>query len=157
VVAQHVDGLPPAAYVLDGERAVPVMALGDPDTYQALTLQREFADAGAVVSLLGDLEHAERAHGGAGYRTLMTRAGAAAYQMWLSALAHDLAGSVFAGFLPAAVRQPLRCDGTSRHQLFALALGNPGAAIPDTAADPAAARVAAATTPAATAAQPGGR
>ena len=53
----------------------------------------------------------------------MTRAGAAVYAMWLEAVARGLVGSVFAGFLPAAVRLPLRCDGVSRHPLFAVALG----------------------------------
>lgn len=138
VVAQNVAGLPPAVYRLDdfadqaagtagtGWRAAsPVMVLDGPDSYEQLTLQREFAGAGAIVSILGDLERAERCHGVAGYRALMARAGAAAYQMWLTAIAHGVAGSVFAGFLPAAVRLPLGCDGVNRHQLFALALGYP--------------------------------
>ncbi|MEV6520444.1 nitroreductase family protein [Longispora sp. NPDC051575] len=129
LVAQHVAGLPPAVYRLDpgGATATPVMALAGRAAYEELTLQKEFATAGAIVSLLGDLDAADSAHGGAGYRTLMTRAGGAGYQMWLSAISHGLVGSVFAGFLPAAVRTPLRCDGVTRHQLFALAVGPPGA------------------------------
>jgi len=123
VVAQHVTALAPAAYRFDGDQAAPVMELGPPETYANLTLQNEFARAGAIVTLVGDLAHAEAAHGGSGFRLLITRAGAAAYRMWLEAVARGLAGSVFAGFLPAAVRAPLRCDGVRRHQLFALALG----------------------------------
>jgi nitroreductase len=125
VVAQHVTGLTPAAYRFDGDQAVPVMPLGPPETYADLTLQHEFAAAGAIVTFVGDLAHAEAVHGGPGYRLLMIRAGAAAYRTWLAAIGHGLAGSVFAGFLPAAVRAPLRCDGVRRHQLFALALGFP--------------------------------
>lgn len=138
VVAQNVDGLPPAIYRLDGSparTASPVMALDGRESYEELTLQREFATAGAIVSLLGDLDRAERTHGGSGYRALMARAGAAAYQMWLAAIAHDAVGSVFAGFLPAAIRLPLRCDGVNRHQLFALALGHPGADLPNPVGD----------------------
>ncbi len=126
VVAQRVDGLAPAAYHFDEGHAIPVMALGGRESYRAFTLQREFADAGAIISVMGDLERADHVHGGAGFRTLMTRAGAMAYRMWLTAIDHEFAGSVFAGFLPAAVRVPLRCDGVQRHQLFALALGTPG-------------------------------
>ncbi|GIG60004.1 hypothetical protein Lfu02_43760 [Longispora fulva] len=133
VVAQNVTGLPPAVYRLDGDTASPVMALSGPAAYEELTLQKEFATAGAIVSLLGDLEAAGHAHGGAGFRTLMTRAGAAGYQMWLAAIAHGLVGSVFAGFLPAAIRTPLRCDGVTRHQLFALAVGHPGVDLPTSA------------------------
>jgi nitroreductase len=124
VVAQNVAGLAPAAYRFDGGDAWPVMDLGA--DYETFTLQREFAAAGAIVSILGDLAHADRVHGGDGYRRLTTRAGAAAYRMWLSGIGRGLVGSVFAGFLPGAVRAPLRCDGVSRHQLFALALGAPG-------------------------------
>jgi hypothetical protein len=50
---------------------------------------------------------------------------AAAYTMWLDAVASGLVGTVFAGFIPASVRRPLKSDGTSRHQIFALALGAP--------------------------------
>jgi Nitroreductase family len=127
LVAQRVDGLPQAVYELDpdGRTATPVMELPTSADAEALTLQREFAAAAAVVAVLSDVDHAERRHGAHGYRRLMTRAGAAVYAMWLEAVAHGLVGSVFAGFLPAAVRLPLRCDGVSRHQLFAVALGSP--------------------------------
>jgi hypothetical protein len=129
VVAQNVAGLAPAVYRIEDDwaAAAPVMALNGPSDYETLTLQREFATAGAIVSLLGDLDAADRGHGGAGFRTLMTRAGALAYQTWLAAIGHGAVGSVFAGFLPAAVRTPMGCDGVRRHQLFALALGLPEA------------------------------
>jgi hypothetical protein len=127
LVAQRVDGLPRAVYELDplGRTATPVMDLPTVAAAEALTLQREFAAASAVVALLSDVDGAECRHGAHGYRRLMTRAGAAVYTVWLEAVARGLIGSVFAGFLPAAVRVPLRCDGVSRHQLFAVALGAP--------------------------------
>jgi len=136
LVAQRVGGLAPAVYDLDpaGRTATPVMALPTPEAVEALTLQREFAAAAAIVAVLSDVDGSEARHGAHGYRRLMTRAGAAVYAMWLEAVARGLVGSVFAGFLPAAVRVPLRCDGVSRHQLFALALGSP---VPDDALLPA--------------------
>ncbi|MGN6611502.1 MAG: nitroreductase family protein [Angustibacter sp.] len=124
VLALRLDGLAPGAYRLDDDgRLWPLGDLGCPTA--DLTIQAEFADAAAIVSLAGDLTAADAASGAHGYRQLMTRAGAAAYDMWLDAVALGWAGTVFAGFIPASVRLPLASDGTDRHQLFALALGHP--------------------------------
>jgi hypothetical protein len=106
-----------------GTRTVRLAATLAPDSYADLTLQREFADAGAVISVGGNLEEAHRAHGAHGYRLLLTRAATAAYLTWLAAVEAGLQGSVFAGFLPAAVRRPLASDGTLRQQLVAVAIG----------------------------------
>ncbi|HET6858717.1 MAG TPA: nitroreductase family protein [Streptomyces sp.] len=130
VVAFRLDGLDPGMYSLDvgsgggAERSyVKVAPLPEGEALHALTIQREFCDSAAIISLAADLDRASALHGAHGYRTLMSRAGAAAYTMWLDAVAVGLVGSVFAGFIPASVRQPLRSDGASRHQIFALALG----------------------------------
>ncbi|MFE4368020.1 hypothetical protein ACFRMN_07200 [Streptomyces sp. NPDC056835] len=133
VVAFRLGGLEPGMYSLDtgsstgggtGERSyVKVAPLPEGEALHGLTIQREFCDSAAIISLAADLDRASAVHGAHGYRTLMSRAGAAAYTMWLDAVAVGLVGSVFAGFIPASVRQPLRSDGASRHQLFALALG----------------------------------
>jgi nitroreductase len=135
VVAFRLDGLEPGMYSLDtGARGgtersyVQVAPLPEGDALHDLTVQREFCDSAAIISLAADLDRAGELHGAHGYRTLMTRAGAAAYTMWLDAVAVGLVGTVFAGFIPASVRLPLRSDGASRHQLFALALG--GAPVP---------------------------
>ncbi|MFF7727401.1 hypothetical protein [Streptomyces sp. NPDC008001] len=133
VVAFRLSGLEPGMYALDAgtptERSyVRVAPLPEGEALHGLTIQREFCDSAAIVSLGADLDLASRLHGAHGYRTLMTRAAAAAYTMWLDAVAVGLAGTVFAGFIPASVRLPLRSDGASRHQLFALALG--GALVP---------------------------
>ncbi|MFC7976594.1 hypothetical protein ACPCSP_24440 [Streptomyces cinereoruber] len=146
VVAFRLGGLEPGMYALDtgaaagagtGSEAgagpqersyLPVAPLPDGEALHDLTVQREFCDSAAIVSLAADLDLASRLYGAHGYRTLMTRAAAAAYTMWLDAVAVGLVGTVFAGFIPASVRLPLRSDGASRHQLFALALG--GAPVP---------------------------
>lgn len=124
VLALRLDGLDPGAYRLDAEGDLwPMASLGHDTT--DLTIQSEFAEAAAIVSFAADLTAAHAAFAAHGYRQLMTRAGAAAYDMWLDAVALGWAGTVFAGFIPASVRTPLASDGTDRHQLFALALGHP--------------------------------
>ncbi|EHN72320.1 hypothetical protein SMCF_8263 [Streptomyces coelicoflavus ZG0656] len=136
VVAFRLDGLEPGMYSLDTratteeaaeqteERAYTQVArLPEPKGLHDLTIQREFCDSAAIISLAADLDLAGELHGAHGYRTLMGRASAAAYTMWLDAVAVGLVGTVFAGFIPSSVRQPLGSDGASRHQLFALALG----------------------------------
>jgi hypothetical protein len=133
VVAFRLGGLEPGMYSLDTgsgtERSyVQVAPLPEGEALHGLTIQREFCDSAAIISLAADLDRASELHGAHGYRTLMTRAAAAAYTMWLDAVAVGLVGTVFAGFIPASVRLPLRSDGASRHQLFALALG--GAPVP---------------------------
>ncbi|WNM29186.1 hypothetical protein RKE30_01585 [Streptomyces sp. Li-HN-5-11] len=128
VVAFRLAGLEPGMYSLDtgsGSHTayVQVAPLPEGEALHGLTIQREFCDSAAIISLAADLDRASELHGAHGYRTLMTRAAAAAYTMWLDAVAVGLVGTVFAGFIPASVRLPLRSDGASRHQLFALALG----------------------------------
>jgi nitroreductase len=127
VVAFRVDGLEPGIYRLDiqARSYTPVAPLPADEARYDLTLQAEFCDSAAIVSLAADVDRIATSSGAHGYRMLMSRASAAAYTMWLDAVATGLAGTVFAGFIPASVRQPLHSDGTSRHQLFALALGEP--------------------------------
>lgn len=140
VVALRLVDLAPAIYRADLATwsLTPLVYLTGPDDVATMTLQREFAGAAAIISFAVDLESAAARHGGHGYRLQLERVGAAAYTAWLTGVAHGLVGSVFAGFLPAAVRLPLCCDGGSRQQAFALALGAPATdARPATAARPA--------------------
>lgn len=125
VVAFRLAGLPPAVYRYDsGARVMtPVMNLPEGEQRASLTMQPEFSDAAAIISLGIPLQRMTgTAHD---YRRAMTAVGSAAYAMWLDGIARGLVGSVFAGFLPAAIRRPLRSDGANRHQAFALALGSP--------------------------------
>ncbi|MGW7429232.1 hypothetical protein ACWGIN_06735 [Streptomyces sp. NPDC054861] len=129
VVAHRLTGVEPAIHRFDpaARSFTPVMELPGGAARYGLTLQPEFSDAAAIISIGVPLDAAVHRHGGHGYRLLLTRAGSAAYAMWLDGVAHGLVGSVFAGFIPAAVRGPLLSDGTSRQQIFALALGLPPA------------------------------
>ncbi|QVQ50239.1 nitroreductase family protein [Spiractinospora alimapuensis] len=127
-VAFNLEGVPPAIYQLDDEdRALtPVASLPEGHEHE-LTLQPEFSTAAVVLSVAVDLSTAWD-HGGAHeYRLLMGRVSSAAYTMWLHAMSQGHVGSVFAGFIPAAVRRLLHSDGTSRHHAFAVALGRPPA------------------------------
>ncbi|WP_214326796.1 nitroreductase family protein [Nonomuraea sediminis] len=125
VVAFDVDGLEPAMYRFEADRRSfqPVAPLPPPEEREHLTLQAEFCRSPAIVSIAADLAEADRARGAHGYRMLLGRISAAAYTMWLDAVASGLAGTVFAGFIPASVRRALHSDGTSRHHVFALAVG----------------------------------
>ena len=136
-IVVRLDGLEPGMYRLDPASGsyTPIAVLPPASELDDLTIQSEFCRAAVILSVAGDLDLATQLYGTHGYRTLMTRASAVAYTMWLRAVGREWIGSVFAGFIPAAVRIPLSSDGNSRHQLFALALGAPpanAAALPET-------------------------
>ena len=127
VVAFRVAGVDEAIYRLDPVDGLltPIAKVPSGEERYDLTIQREFCDAAAIISVAANLGEIAETSGSHGYRMAMTRAGAATYTMWLSAVSRGLTGTVFAGFIPASVRQPLHSDGASRHQLFAIALGVP--------------------------------
>lgn len=127
VAAWRVDGVAPALYLsVDGGGALePVAALPTGERAQELVLQREFADAPALVVVLGDLAAAEERHGPHGHRLLLQRAGAAGHAGWLAAIAHGMHGTVFAGLLPDKLRALAGVDGSRRAQLLALSFGHP--------------------------------
>lgn len=102
-----------------------VADLPDSEHWDDLGVQREFAGAGAIVSAAGDLDRADSWAGAHGYRILMGRAAAAIYDVHLGAVAEGWVGTVFAGFIPAAVRVSLASDGASRQQLFATTVAIP--------------------------------
>ena len=93
------------------------------DAKERLVLQREFADAAAIVIWTAGLADAVRRHGSYAYKELLIRSGAAAHFAWLRSLALGYEGTVFAGILPKALRQICGVDGYRSHQTFALALG----------------------------------
>lgn len=90
-----------------------------------MVLQPEFADAAAIILVVGPLATALARYGAHGYQTLLVRAGAACEAAWLSAVRDGLSGSIFAGFLPSGLRDLAGVDGYNDTQLLALALGHP--------------------------------
>lgn len=102
-----------------------VASLPDGPEAEELVMQREFAQAAAVLVITGNLAAALARHGSHGHRLLLTRAGAAGHAAWLTAVRLDLVGTVFAGLLPHVLRERAGADGYHRAALFAFAAGNP--------------------------------
>ena len=104
--------------------------LGDPpspEEIEGMTVQKEFARAGAIVSVAADLDQADAWAGAHGYRHAMARAAAVIYSVHLRSAARGLTGTVFAGLSPSAVRHLLDSDGVSRHQMLAVTIAAPAA------------------------------
>jgi SagB-type dehydrogenase family enzyme len=88
-----------------------------------LLVQPEFADAGFIIWIAGDLAAACARYGAYGHRRLLLRAGAAGHRLWMGALGFGLSGSLVAGLIPGRARTLLRLDGYRRASLFAVAAG----------------------------------
>ena len=111
-----------------------VRPLPEAEVIEGMTVQKEFARAGAIVSVAANLDEADTWGGAAGYRYTMRRTAALLYSLHLRAVARGLVGTVFAGFATSAVRHLLDSDGVSRHQMFAVTIASPQTAPPDEAA-----------------------
>lgn len=125
--AWRVSGVDTALYRYLPQRSALCRVASLPDGPQAeeLVLQREFAQAPALLVITGNLAAALTRHGSHGHRLLLTRAGAAGHAAWLAALRLDLVGTVFAGLLPHVLRERAGADGYHRAALFAFAVGHP--------------------------------
>ncbi|WP_273167438.1 ferredoxin [Actinomyces israelii] len=117
--------LAPGVYRVDDDGAAHIAQLPPPEHWEDLGVQREFARAGAIVSVAADLDRADSWGGTHGYRVAMARAAAVVYDFHLACTGHGLVGTVFAGFIPASVRHILKSDGASRHQMFATTVAPP--------------------------------
>ena len=104
-----------------------VRPLPEAEVIEGMTVQKEFARAGAIVSVAANLDEADTWGGAAGYRFTMSRSAALIYSLHLRAVARGLVGTVFAGFATSAVRHLLDSDGVSRHQMFAVTIAGPAA------------------------------
>ena len=111
-----------------------VRPLPPAEEIEGMAVQKEFARAGAIVSVAANLDEADTWGGAVGYRFTMSRSAALIYSLHLRAVARGLVGTVFAGFATSAVRHLLDSDGVSRHQMFAVTIASPQTAPPDEAA-----------------------
>jgi hypothetical protein len=125
VLVRNVSGVRPGYYHYDRERTELRRQPQDLPDLRDLVLQLEFADAPAVVVVLGDLARALDREGAPGHRMLLSRGAAFAHTTWLAVLSEGGAGTVFAGVLSAAGRTELGIDGYHRAQLLGLAIGMP--------------------------------
>ena len=121
IAAGNVTGLPTALYVADGALRH-AAELPDLHALEEMVLQPEFARAPLLLLVTGSLETARDAHG---HRLMLERSGAACEAACLTAVAQGYVGSIFAGFLPTALRRLLGFDGFRRTQLLGLAIGGP--------------------------------
>ena len=104
-----------------------IRPLPEAEAIEGMTVQKEFARAGAIVSVAANLDEADTWGGAVGYRFTMSRSAALIYSVHLRAVARGLVGTVFAGFATSAVRHLLDSDGVSRHQMFAVTVASPEA------------------------------
>ena len=111
-----------------------VRPLPQAEEIEGMAVQKEFARAGAIVSVAANLDEADSWGGASGYRFAMSRSAALIYSLHLRAVARGLVGTVFAGFATSAVRHLLDSDGVSRHQMFAVTIASPLTEPPDEAA-----------------------
>ena len=107
-----------------------VRPLPEMEIIEGMTVQKEFARAGAIVSVAANLDEADAWAGAHGYRHAMARAAAVIYSVHLRSAARGLTGTVFAGLSPSAVRHLLDSDGVGRHQMFAATVAVPPSVVP---------------------------
>jgi len=127
-------GAEPGIYRVRFDGVDLVRPLPDAEVIEGMTVQKEFARAGAIVSVAANLDEADAWDGASGYRFTMSRSAALIYSLHLRAVARGLVGTVFAGFATSAVRHLLDSDGVSRHQMFAVTIASPQTTPPDQAA-----------------------
>ncbi|WP_181435061.1 nitroreductase family protein [Curtobacterium sp. MCBD17_019] len=125
VACRHVTDLQPGLLEHRGGRFRRIQTDGGALRMREMVLQPEFADAAAILLAVGDLEGMSRRFGAHGHRMLLSRGGAACEAAWLAAVSAGLTGSIFAGFLPSALRATAGIDGNRELQLLALAIGAP--------------------------------
>ncbi|AEV84646.1 tpaF [Actinoplanes sp. SE50] len=125
VFAVRSRGLPAGVYRVtahDCSFLAPVEALGD---VEDLGVQREFAGAGGIVAMYASLDRADSWAGPHGYRMSVVRAAAALYDFHLGCQSYGLTGTLFGGFIAAAVRRLVRGDGVTRHPLLSATYAHP--------------------------------
>lgn len=123
-------GAEPGIYRVGRDGAELLRPLPTYEQIEGMAVQKEFARAGAIVSVAADLDGADSWAGAHGYRFAMMRSASLIYSVHLRATAHSLVGTVFAGFSTSMVRHLLDSDGVSRHQMFAVTVAAPQSAEP---------------------------
>lgn len=127
--ARRVSGVDPGFYRFVPQQSALHRVASLPDGPQSadLAAQPEFAQAPALLVIMGNLAAALARHGSHGHRLLLSRAGAAGHAAWLTALRLHLVGTVFTGLLPHVIWERAGVDGYHRAALFAFAAGHPAA------------------------------
>lgn len=100
-----------------------LLGIGNPTVLPAL--REVYSDAPVLLFICGDVRSAAEADSGTGYGSLLVRAGALGYALWLAAVAEGLAGCVY-GRPSASVTAAAREIGPGTRHLFTVALGADG-------------------------------
>lgn len=125
----NVDGAPPALYRYDhDERSLVTISSAAGADPEELLLQVEFARSAAIFVTVCNLAELTRLHGAHGHRLALMRGATACENACLGAEASGLRGSIFAGFIPSALRRFVEIDGFARMPCLAYAFGRPVAA-----------------------------
>ncbi|MFG2092771.1 tpaF [Streptomyces sp. NPDC048612] len=125
VFALRSEGKPAGVYRVTAQEAsfiAPASAIGDPER---LGVQREFADAAGMVTVCANLDAADSWGGAHGFRLSAVRASMSLYDFHLRCQSHGLVGTIFGGFIGAAVRNLIQSDGVTRHPLLAATYAHP--------------------------------
>lgn len=125
VFALRSEGKPAGVYRVTAQEAsfiAPASAIGDPER---LGVQREFADASGIVTVCANLDRADSWAGAHGFRLCAVRASMSLYDFHLRCQSNGLVGTVFGGFIGAAVRNLIQSDGATRHPLLAATYAHP--------------------------------
>jgi SagB-type dehydrogenase family enzyme len=132
VLADRVEDLPRGIYrYAPGHGLHPAGQLPPAAGLEDFVFQREFSRAPVLITAVAHLAQVLAAQGSHGYRTLLTRAGAALHAAWLAATSRNLVGCITAGVLTQALHDHADVDGYHKAALAALAIGHP---IPPTTA-----------------------
>ena len=121
----NVEGLEPGLYRYDraGHHLVTVALAPDADP-EELLLQVEFARSAGILLSVCSLAELVARHGAHGHRLALMRGAHALEHAWLAAEASGLCGSIFAGFIPSALRDFVDVDGLTRMTCLAFAFGS---------------------------------
>jgi hypothetical protein len=114
----------PGLHLCDARDGAPIAQVAGPHLLPAL--RDAYCDAPVLLFICGDVRAAAQAEHGTGYGSLLVRAGALGYALWMAALAEGLAGSVYGRPSPA-VTAVSRTLGPGVRHLFTVALGSDAA------------------------------
>lgn len=117
--------LPAGVYRVTAQECSHVASLdtiGDPEN---LGVQREFVTGGGVVTVFGNLDHADSWAGSHGYRLCLVRAAMVTYDFHLKFQSRGFVGTIFGGFIASSVRAAVQSDGVSRHALLSTTYAYP--------------------------------
>lgn len=121
--------LPPGVYRVTANSAERIASAQELGPFENLGIQREFATAAGIIAIYGSIDRADSWAGSHGYRILMTRGAMALYDLTLKYQRAGFVGTIFGGFIGAAVRTLVQSDGVTRHPLVSATYALPASEV----------------------------